>query len=459
MENNPFIFGECANEVRDKVQPEVANGAKYIGLEHIEQGSLHLNGFGSANDVSSTKSKFSKGDILFGKLRPYFRKVVRAPFDGVCSTDIWVVRSTNGIDQGFLYYWMASQEFVDFSMQGSEGTKMPRAKWNHVSRHKVPFFTDDEQRAIAHVLGSLDDKIKLNRRMNETLEAMAQVLFKSWFIDFDPALDNAILAGNPIPDELEERAEIRRTILGQNQKGEVRRVKGENNSEASHFPDSFEHTEEMGWIPKGWKVDSLGNIAEILNGFAFKSKDYASNGVFVLRTKNFSDAGYVEYLSDDVYLPHSFLDSHKNYQCEEFDFFIVMVGSVGKVSTLFSNCLPALRNQNMWCFRQKGKFKSRFYINYTVQRIIELNSQIASGSARDFFRKEDFKRFDVVKPSDDVLKAFENETLTKYQRLSLNHQMNTSLANLRDALLPKLLSGEMRIPEAEKLIKSVNGEG
>ena len=144
MENNSFIFGECANEVLDKVRPEGANGAKYIGLEHIEQGTLHLNGFGSANDVSSTKSKFSKGDILFGKLRPYFRKVVRAPFDGVCSTDIWVVSSTNGIDQGFLYYWMASQEFVDFSMQGSEGTKMPRAKWNHVSRHKVPFFTEDE---------------------------------------------------------------------------------------------------------------------------------------------------------------------------------------------------------------------------------------------------------------------------------------------------------------------------
>ncbi len=177
MENNPFIFGECANEVRGEVQPEGANGAKYIGLEHIEQGTLHLNGFGSADDVSSTKSKFSKGDILFGKLRPYFRKVVRAPFDDVCSTDIWVVRSTNGIDQGFLYYWMASQEFVDFSMQGSEGTKMPRAKWNHVSRHKVPFFTDEEQKAIAHILGSLDDKIELNRRMNKTLEEMAQALY------------------------------------------------------------------------------------------------------------------------------------------------------------------------------------------------------------------------------------------------------------------------------------------
>ncbi len=265
MENKPFTFGECATEVRDKVQPEGANGARYIGLEHIEQGTLHLNGFGSANDVSSTKSKFSKGDILFGKLRPYFRKVVRAPFDGVCSTDIWVVRSTNGIDQGFLYYWMASQEFVDFSMQGSEGTKMPRAKWSHVSRHQVPFFTEDEQKAIAHILGSLDDKIELNRRMNGTLEAMAQALFKSWFIDFDPVLDNAILAGNPIPDELEERAEVRRAILGQNQPSPPAPLPEVEGSKASlPHPQSFSQSEKELHFRGGFDFSGLVDTAREL---------------------------------------------------------------------------------------------------------------------------------------------------------------------------------------------------
>lgn len=138
MGNNFLSFGDSAALIRNTVKPEDSNGARYIGLEHIEQGTLHLNGYGSANDVSSAKSQFKAGDILFGKLRPYFRKVVRAPFDGVCSTDIWVVRAKDGIDQGFLYYWMASQEFVNFSMQGSEGTKMPRAKWEHISRHKIP---------------------------------------------------------------------------------------------------------------------------------------------------------------------------------------------------------------------------------------------------------------------------------------------------------------------------------
>ena len=134
----------------------------------------------------ATKSRFKCGDILFGKLRPYFRKVVRAPDDGLCSTDIWVVRAKDKIDQGFLYYCMASQQFVDFATSGSEGTKMPRAIWQYASRYEIPFPSFSEQRSIAHVLGILDDKIELNRRMNETLEAMARALFKSWFVDFDP---------------------------------------------------------------------------------------------------------------------------------------------------------------------------------------------------------------------------------------------------------------------------------
>ena len=179
-------FGECAVIVRDTVSPADAGDASYIGLEHIGEGSLARNRHGVASDVTSAKSRFRRGDILFGKLRPYFRKVIRASFDGVCSTDIWVVRPRAHVDAGFLFYWMASQEFIDASMRGSEGTKMPRAQWEFVSRFAQPIPPLPEQRAIAHILGTLDDKIELNRRMNETLETIARALFKSWFVDFDP---------------------------------------------------------------------------------------------------------------------------------------------------------------------------------------------------------------------------------------------------------------------------------
>jgi len=93
-------FGECATLVRDTISPVDCGNANYIGLEHIGEGSLLLIGQGIASDATSAKLRFQRGDILFGKLRPYFRKVIRAPFDGVCSTDIWVVRARDEIRDG-----------------------------------------------------------------------------------------------------------------------------------------------------------------------------------------------------------------------------------------------------------------------------------------------------------------------------------------------------------------------
>ena len=172
-------LGDCASLVNDKVDPAKCGDLPYIGLEHIGQGTLSLLGIGTAGDVESTKTAFRAGDILFGKLRPYFRKVVRPNFDGICSTDIWVVRPKAGVDAGYLFYLMASKVFVDFASRGSEGTRMPRAKWEHVARYAVRLPAVSDQRAIAHVLKLLDDKIELNRRMAETLEETVRMLFKS----------------------------------------------------------------------------------------------------------------------------------------------------------------------------------------------------------------------------------------------------------------------------------------
>ena len=178
-------LGACASLVGDKMDPADCGDMPYIGLEHVGQGTLSLRGSGTAKDVESTKAKFRAGDILFGKLRPYFRKVVRPSFDGICSTDIWVVRPQAGVDAGYLFYLMASEALVDFASQGSEGTRMPRAKWEHVAKFPLRLPPISEQNAVANILSALDDKIELNRRMVETLEETVRILFKSWFVDSD----------------------------------------------------------------------------------------------------------------------------------------------------------------------------------------------------------------------------------------------------------------------------------
>ena len=226
-------FRDCAVLIRENVSLPNAGDVPYIGLEHIGKETLSLVGHGESNSVTSAKARFRRGDILFGKLRPYFRKVVRAPFDGICSTDIWVVRAAEGVDQEFLFYCMASWPFVDFATAGAEGTRMPRAKWEHVSRYEIFLPPLSEQRAIAHILGTLDDKIELNRRMNETLEEMARALFKSWFVDFEPVrakMDGRWRRGQSLPGMPADLYDL--------------------------FPDGMVDS-ELGEIPAGWGDSSV----------------------------------------------------------------------------------------------------------------------------------------------------------------------------------------------------------
>lgn len=258
MGSETVSFGECARLIRDSVAPDqIHPETPYIGLQHIAQDELRLLEVGKASDVSSNKYQFKKGDILFGKLRPYFRKVILAPFDGVCSTDIWVVRATEKCEQNFLFYWMASQEFVDKANQGSEGTKMPRAKWDFVSKITKEIPDLQEQKRISGFLKAFDDKIELNQRMNETLEAIARAIFKSWFVDFDPV--KAKMAGEPFP--------LPDAVM-------------------ALFPDELVES-ELGMIPKGWEVTTVGDVYEFSYGKSLPKRKrilgqypvYGSNGI------------------------------------------------------------------------------------------------------------------------------------------------------------------------------------
>jgi type I restriction enzyme S subunit len=218
---------------------------------------------------------------------------------------------------------------------------------------------------------------------------------------------------------------------------------------AALFPDGFEES-ELGLVPRGWSLKSIGDISEILNGSAFKSEDYINeeSGVFVLRTTNFSDDGYAKRLVKDVFLPTSFLKSHAKFICEPFDFHLVMVGaSVGRTSTLLPNMLPALRNQNMWCFRPMTDFPSKFFIHETVKLKVVEALRSTSGSAREFLRKGDFEKNKIVLPPYELLCIFEDILSNLKNRIAVNESQSDLLMKIRDKLLPRLISGQLRLPD------------
>ncbi len=420
MGSDFFSFGDSATLIRNTVKPEDSNDARYIGLEHIEQRTLHLNAYGSANDVSSAKFQFKAGDILFGKLRPYFRKVVRPPFDGVCSTDIWVVRAKNGIDQGFLYYWMASLEFVNFSMQGSEGTKMPRAKWEHVSRHKIPCFTLPEQQAIAHILGSLDDKIELNRQMNRTLEKMAEAIFKSWFIDFDPVRAKAEGRDPGLPKEI-----------------------------ADLFSDSFEDS-DLGPIPKGWKVGTIEDIAFLETktiqpkNFPDKKWEHYSIPAFDAGKQPVWETGKLIKSGKYSVSENCVLASKLNPQFPRVWLPYVQDPDSAICSTEF---MPFVPRKKLW-----RSFLYEMLQSHHVQSEI-LGRATGSTGSRQRVKPKEIASMPCLIPSKDVIDIFCEQVMALHKNQLSNIRESFFLATLRDTLLPKLISGELPVPDAEKFIE------
>lgn len=358
---------------------------------------------------------------------------------------------------GEYIFWALQSPYVQHQISWNEGTgttvsnvRIPVLKALQIPRHP------DNEDDVAKVLSSLARRIELNKQTNQTLEQMAQALFKSWFVDFDPVVDNALATGNSIPDELAHRVEVRKkahaspdlTPLPEH----IRNL----------FPSEFEQTGEPtvgidGWVPKGWLVDSISSFCEILNGFAFKSSDYVDDGHFVLRTKNFNE-GEVSRYSDDVFLSDEFLETHEKYLAKPFDYHLVMVGaSVGKCALIYEHQLPALRNQNMWCFRSKDNDRvSQSFVKYMLDDSVKHSIGLASGSAREFFRKGDFGGQLICVGNPSIQSAFNKIVLPYLQRRAAISKENATLTKLRDFLLPKLISGEIQLDSAS--ISEINQE-
>lgn len=414
------IFGDCAELVRDTCQPNNSFGKPYIGLEHIEQRTLSLNSIGIADDVTSTKNNFKSGDILFGKLRPYFRKVVRPKFDGICSTDIWVVRAKNGVDQGFLFYWMASKEFVDIANQGAEGTKMPRAKWDFVTKIKKEIPPLPEQKAIASILGALDDKIELNRKMNETLEAMARAIFKSCFsYPFDglkylqaetPSPD---LTGHPLPQ------------------GEGR---GEGELELVDSP--------LGKIPKGWRVGTLGEMCEITMGQSPPGETYNEMGEGLSFYQGIRDFGF-RFTNKRVYC------NAPTRLANEGDVLLSVRAPVGSLNIASEKCAIG---RGVAALRIKGQhYGFLYYLMKETQGRWERYE--AEGTVFGSATKMDVQNFSIIVPSIKAISGFNKVVFPMDKTIKNNEMQSRTLASIRDALLPKLLSGEIRVKDAERFVE------
>src|SRR5262245_43605044 len=141
-------LSEVISESKTKAAPSTFADAPYIGLEHIEGGNNRIHSVGTATDVKSTKNVFQRGDVLYGKLRPYLKKVCRPDFDGVCSTDILVFPESSDFDNGYLLYFLSQQSTADYATQNSNGINLPRINPRTLGEIEFPLPPLAEQRRI-----------------------------------------------------------------------------------------------------------------------------------------------------------------------------------------------------------------------------------------------------------------------------------------------------------------------
>ena len=389
-------LGACASLVRDNVSPSDCGSLPYIGLEHIGQGTLGLLGTGTAQDVGSTKTVFRAGDILFGKLRPYFRKVVRTRFDGICSTDIWVVRPRKRVDASYLFYLLASNPFVDFVNQGAEGTRMPRAKWQQASCFPVRLPPIVEQCAIAQILSAFDDKIELNHRMGETLDKSVRTLFNTLFTESQ--------AGWPV----KSLAEISSTIRGRSYRS-TELV--ETSDTAMVTLKSFRRG--GGYSPSGLKP---------FKG-AYKDEQIVRSGDVVVACTDVTQAADV-----------------------------VGRSAVVQRSRRFDKLVASL---DVLVVRPIGRISSAFLYGLTSTRGFVVHAQsYATGTTVLHMDRKAVPSFRFPCPPAAHLAVFDHVAEPAIEQCARFAEETDCLTELRDILLHKLLSGEIRIQDAEKMAET-----
>ncbi|HRS66155.1 MAG TPA: restriction endonuclease subunit S [Spirochaetia bacterium] len=179
-----YNLSDICEYARGKVDVAALDEQTYISTENMMPNKGGITRSSSLPTTAQTQS-FLAGDVLVSNIRPYFKKIWFADFDGGCSNDVLVFRAQEGVSKRFLYYVLADDAFFDYSMATSKGTKMPRGDKAAIMKYEVPHFTFEEQEKIAGILEALDRKIQLNSQINENLLQQAQSIFTQEFLSLD----------------------------------------------------------------------------------------------------------------------------------------------------------------------------------------------------------------------------------------------------------------------------------
>ena len=411
---------------------------------------------------SIPRSQCFVGDLIFPKVGTIGKVGILTPCEGydnyLLSTNAMRLKVDSDIaDQKYIYYYFSWNQTVHLINAMSSTSVQPVFNFTTLKKFNIKLPPLSEQKAIAHILGSLDDKIELNRQMNETLEAMAQALFKSWFVDFDPVIDNALAAGNEIPDVFAERAEQRKQLESKQGTDITKNNQSDANEINQLFPDAFEYTEEIGWAPLGWNSVQIKDLAGVIKGKSYKSAELSESKTALVTLKSFKRGG--GYRLDGL---KEYTGTYKQEQEVKAGDLIIAYTDVTQAADVIGK--PAMviddaRYDHLVISLDVAVVRpfvdsQKYYLYGLAQTEIfqRHTHSYSTGTTVLHLAKNAVPDFYLSLPSEEILNSYIEIVKPHFDSVNSRISGIRNLEKLRDTLLPKLLSGELRIPDAEKLI-------
>ena len=415
-----------------KTPAAAGQGFPYIAIPQLTEGRIDVD---SARRISeqdmlkwNVKCNPQEDDVILSRrCNPGATAVVPKHFRGSLGQNLVLLRATDPN--------LMAPKYLRWATRGREW-------WNEVGRFinvgavfeslrcvdipdfAIPVPPVAEQKAIAHILGTLDDKIELNRKTNETLEAMAKALFKSWFVDFDPVRAKAEGRPTGLPADISDL-----------------------------FPDSFEDS-ELGEIPSGWRVTPVGDVVECVGGStpSTSEADYWDGGEYFWATPKDLSSLSEPFLLDTA--KKITADGVQRISSGILPVGTVLLSSRAPVGYVAAACVPVSINQGFIALKSNGLMSSAYLLNWCLSNVQQFKDR-ASGTTFAEISKAAFRPIPLLVPSEQVARLFSDKAQTLYERVVSTMRQSTLLAATRDALLPKLISGEIRIPDAEKMLEEV----
>jgi len=368
---------------------------RYVDIKSVDRGRLtEAREMKLADAPSRAKRKVKLGDTIISTVRPnlehyyLFRDAIT---NEIVSTGYAVVSPNKElIDYKYLYYFLTTNIFTKFLTQTAEGHAgvYPSFKPSLISSSEILYPPIIEQKAIGKILSLLDQKIELNHQMNETLEQMAQAIFKSWFVDFEPFRD---------PEH--------------------------------EWYCEFEYNEELEKeIPKGWESTTIKDELTLNYGKGLTKKKRKGGNVPV-----YGSNGIVGYHNESIVEYQTIVIGRK--------------GSVGELELTYHPSWPIDTTYYVESDRKE-------YIFYWYQQLKTLSlNEMNSHSAVPGLNRDQVYQLKIIKPKDDVINHVNSILNSFYSKIKINISQIETLTQLRDLLLPQLISGKLRIPDPEKFLE------